>query len=56
MRVSAAGGGGDGLLLITVCNLACVINIGTAAPAAHNYGLIPLCFSSSAGASDMGGL
>lgn len=62
-RVSAVGGGemgreegGKGLLPITVCNLVCVINVGTAAPAPHNYGFIPLCFPSSAGASDTGGL
>lgn len=59
-RVSAVGGGegggGGGLLPITVCNLVCVINVGTAAPAPHNYGFIPLCFPSSAGASDTGGL
>lgn len=50
------GMGGDGSLHITVCNLACVINAGTDVPAANNYGFIPLCFTSGAGASDTGGL
>lgn len=47
--VSAVGGGGgdggrqwgEGRLAITVCNLVSVINVGSAAPAPHNYGFIP---------------
>lgn len=47
---------GDESLQIPICSLMCVINVGTAAPAAHNYGFIPLRFPSSGGASDTGGL
>lgn len=42
------GGGGDGSLPIAVCNLACVINVGTAAPSSHNYGFIPPSASQAA--------
>lgn len=56
VRSGGWGSERDESLQIPICSLMCVINVGAAAPAAHNYGFIPLRFSSSGGASDTGGL